>query len=397
MTMIEERALRAALREAAESIPVPDLGAEQILRAAERLDARPRVGFASRTRRGTESGASGFPDEHRADGDALAARRRRPRRRVLAVAAAVTAVLVISLGALATLHGARSSNLTASNAPRTAAGLAPSATPAPNDHSPGSGGVGYGPLAGTATGAQQTPTTPTLPSRAVGQSSEVEETGEVDLTVGPGQLGGVLTRLTNLATAQGGFVASTQVEAGGASATPPSSGSITLQVPEAGFGAVVAQVRTFGKVTLLTTKGTDVTGQYVDLQARIAALTASRQQYLTIMTKASSISDILAVQAQLDSLQTQIEQLQGQLQVLTSETTYGTLVVALSEHAGHPAPVHHRPSGIDRAWHGALSGFAAAFDGLIRIAGPALFVLLCVAALAVLGRCAWRETRRRTL
>ena len=73
MTMIEERALRAALREAAESIPVPDLGAEQILRAAERLDARPRVGFASRTRRGTESGASGFPDEHRADGDALAA------------------------------------------------------------------------------------------------------------------------------------------------------------------------------------------------------------------------------------------------------------------------------------------------------------------------------------
>jgi hypothetical protein len=392
MTMIEERALRAALREAAESIPVPDQGAEQILRAAQRLDARPRIGSASRPRRGTETGWSGSPDE---PGTAAAARPRRPRRRVVAVAAAVTAVLGISLGAFATLHGARSSNLTVSSTPRIAAGRAPAVTQAPNGHSPGTGGVAYGPLAGTAAGAQ--PTTPTLPTGAVGQSSEVEETGEVDLTVGPGQLGPVLTRLTNLAAAQGGFVASTQVEAGGASATPPSSGSITLQVPEASFGPVVAQVRTFGKVTLLTTKGTDVTGQYVDLQARIAALTASRQQYLTIMTKASSISDILAVQAQLDSLQTQIEQLQGQLQVLTGETTYGTLVVALSEHAGHPAPAHHRPSGIDRAWHGALSGFAAAFDGLIRIAGPALFVLLCVAALAVLGRWAWRETRRRTL
>ena len=43
MTMIEERALRAALREAAESIPVPDLGAEQILRAAERLEADSRL------------------------------------------------------------------------------------------------------------------------------------------------------------------------------------------------------------------------------------------------------------------------------------------------------------------------------------------------------------------
>jgi len=394
MTMIEERALRAALHEAAESISVPDHGGEKILRAAQRLDARPRVGFGSRTRSDARSEASESPAEHRTAGDPVAARRR-PSRRVLAVAATVTAVLAISLGALAALHRAPSSNLAAPNGPRIAEGQAPSAATAPNGHTAEKGGIEYGPVAGTATGAQ--PSTPTLPTGAVGQSSEVEETGEVDLAVGSGQLAPALTRLTNLATAQGGFVARTQVEAGGSSATPASSGSITLQVPEASFGPVVAQVRTFGKVTLLTTKGTDVTGQYVDLQARIAALTASREQYLTIMTKASSISDILAVQAQLDSLQTQLEQLQGQLQVLTSETTYGTLVVSVSEHGAHATQVRHRPSGIDRAWHGALSGFAAAFDGLIRIAGPALFVLLCVAAFAVLGRWAWRETRRRTL
>jgi hypothetical protein len=396
MTMIEERALRAALRAAAESISVPEHGADQILTAAQLLDARPRAGFGLRARSGTSRDASGAQDEHRTDSDPGEARqRRRPSRRVLGLAAAVTAVLGIALGAFATLGGAPSSNLAAPNTRRIAAGRAPSATPAPNVHSSGSGGIEYGPLAGTATVSP--PSTPTLPTGAVGQSSDVEETGEVDLTVGQGQLEPVLTRLSNLATAQGGFVASTQVQAGGASASPPSSGSITLQVPEASFGSVVAQARTFGRVTFLTTKGTDVTGQYVDLQARIAALTASREQYLTIMTKASSISDILAVQAQLDTLQTQIEQLQGQLQVLNSETTYGTLVVSLSEHGGHPVPVHHRPSGIDRAWHGALSGFAAAFDGLIRIAGPALFVLLCLAVLAVLGRWAWRETRRRTL
>jgi hypothetical protein len=225
----------------------------------------------------------------------------------------------------------------------------------------------------------------------------VEETGSVDLTVGKGQLEPVLTRLTNLATAERGFVASTQTQFGDGASTPLSSGSITLQVPQASFGPVVAQAQTFGKVTELTTRGIDVTGQYVDLQARIAALEASRDQYLTIMSKATSISDILAVQAQLDTLQTQIEQLQGQLQVLDSETTYGTLVVSVSERGGHPAPVHHARSGIASAWHGAVSGFAAAFDGLIRIAGPALFVLLCLAALAVFGRLAWRRVRRRTL
>ena len=60
-------------------------------------------------------------------------------------------------------------------------------------------------------------------------------------------------------------------------------------------GAVARQV------SELTTKATDVTAQYVDLQSQITALEASRQQYLTIMTKASSIGDVLAVQAQLDT------------------------------------------------------------------------------------------------
>ena len=46
-----------------------------------------------------------------------------------------------------------------------------------------------------------------------------------------------------------------------------------------------------------------MTGQYVDLQARLTALEDSRQQYLTILAKATSIGDILSVQEQLDSIQ----------------------------------------------------------------------------------------------
>ncbi len=99
---------------------------------------------------------------------------------------------------------------------------------------------------------------------------------------------------------------------------------MTLQVPVNNFSAALKQAQRIGRTTSLTTKATDVTGQYVDLQSRIAALNASRQQYLTIMTKATTVGDVLAVQDQLDTIQTQIEQLQGQLQVLTSETSYST-------------------------------------------------------------------------
>ena len=80
------------------------------------------------------------------------------------------------------------------------------------------------------------------------------------------------------------------------------------------------QAQALGQTSNLTTKATDVTGQYVDLQARLDALEATRQQYLSILAKATSIGDILSVQEELDSVQTQIEQLQGQLQLLSSQT-----------------------------------------------------------------------------
>jgi hypothetical protein len=173
---------------------------------------------------------------------------------------------------------------------------------------------------------------------------------------------------------------------------------VTLQIPVADFTALLTQAKSLGQTTALTTKATDVTAQYVDLQEQITALEASRQQYLTIMAKATSIGDVLAVQAQLDTLQSQIQQLQGQLGVLQSETDYSTLTFSLHEAGRH----HHRPpsptvSGLAKAWHDSQHGFAVGVDGLIRLAGPALFALLCLAALVLGGRLTWRRLQRRSL
>jgi hypothetical protein len=150
-------------------------------------------------------------------------------------------------------------------------------------------------------------------------------------------------------------------------------------------------------VSSVTSTSTDVTGQYVDLQARISALQASRQQYLTILSKAETIGDILAVQSQLDTIQSEIEQLQGQLNVLDSQTAYGTLTVSLSGSGHRPVPPPPPRSGLSSAWHDSVGGFVAGVEWLIRMAGPTLFVLLMVAALTIAARWAWRFSRRRLL
>ena len=226
-------------------------------------------------------------------------------------------------------------------------------------------------------------------------SLRVEEVGMIQLSVGTKHFQSALTQLTDFATTDGGFVASTQSHMGTKASHSYSTGTIILQVPERNFTMLVDQVRHAGNATSVATSATDVTGQYVDLQARISALQMSRAQYLKIMTRTNSIGGILSVQNQLNTIQSQIEQLQAQLNLLNSETTYATLTVAVSE-AGHPviAPTHPR-TGVDKAWHDSLHGFAAGVEWLIRIAGPLLFALLLLAALLVLGRWTWRATERR--
>jgi hypothetical protein len=226
-------------------------------------------------------------------------------------------------------------------------------------------------------------------------SLRVEEVGTIYLTVGGSKFQSTLSQLTDFATTDGGFVASTQSHIGKKSNHTFSTGTIVLQVPERDFTMLVDQVRHAGTATSVVTSANDVTGQYVDLQARIGALQVSRAQYLRIMTRTNSINGILAVQNQLNQIQSQIEQDQGQLKLLNTETTYATLNVSVSE-SGHAIIAHKHPAtGVDKAWHESLHGFAAGFEWLIRIAGPLLFALLLLAALLLLGRLAWRAIERR--
>jgi hypothetical protein len=253
---------------------------------------------------------------------------------------------------------------------------------------PGSNGSS----AGTNT---QSPNVPALPQGAVGQSAKIEQTGTLDLAVKKGDLARTMTGLTNLAGAVGGFVANSQNQNG--TGDGPAYGTITMEVPVNNFASVLKAAERYGKTSNVSTNATDVTGQYVDLQARLTALEDSRQQYLTILAKATSIGDILSVQEQLDGIQQQIEQLQNQLQLLTSQTSYSKVTVTVSEGTPPPRPGPLPASGLVQAWHDSVGGFVAGVDGLVRVAGPFLFALLCLALAAVGGRVLWRRYQRHRL
>ena len=105
------------------------------------------------------------------------------------------------------------------------------------------------------------------------------------------------------------------------------------------------------------------------------------------------MGDVLAVQGQLDTIQSQIEQLQGQLaRARQRDVLLGPdgerSAWARRRHAESRATTS---GSVIRAWHDSIGGFVAGVDGVVRVAGPLIFALLCLGVVLVGGRALWRR------
>ena len=297
-------------------------------------------------------------------------RRRFPPRRQLQIAGGIIAAVALLTG-IGFAVGGRGTGVSSSSS--SAVGGAPAAS----GQAPKSGGVANG-IGGTSD------TTPQPASRIV-------QTGQVSLEVKTGLVQASLDRLASIATGAGGYLSDTKSSTGSGVAY----GSSTLRIPVARFASVLIQVRRVGHVESISSQAQDVSAQYVDLGARLSALTQTRATYLTLQSRTTTIGDALAVQAQIQTVQTQIEQLQGQQKVLADSSDLATLAVSVAESDPTTVAVSHPPPSFRKAWHQAVSGFTTGLKVIIRIAGPALLMVLVLAPIALGGLFSYRRLRRR--
>jgi len=371
--MIDERELTELLHVAAENFAVPADGAERIRAIATAIQppsARPRW----RTHRLAIACAV-----------------------VILVGGATVAARELSRGGgpsnvASHVAGVARPAPTAGGSGAENAAAAPAAPPIPYP----AGGASAGSAGAAGEAAVAGPTSRPLPTQSniqpLPDAAKVVKTGSVQLEVRSESVGPTMSRLASLASGLGGYVADTKTSEGGDDPT----GSVTLRVPVGTFEQLLTQVRAIGAVRSSTTHGQDVTGQYSDIQARLTALTATRDQLLTILHRATAIGDVLAVQDRINDVQTQIDQLQGQQKVLDDQTSMASLSVDVGPKGASPGPPP-KPSGIAKAWDDARHGFTSGVEDILAASGAILVVLLALAVLVVVGRFAWVAARRRVL
>ena len=225
---------------------------------------------------------------------------------------------------------------------------------------------------------------------------KIERQATIDVTVD--DVAGSVAKIEAAASAVGGYVAQssiTQQTVTGEDGkdTKRQQATIQIRVPADKYESVIGGLRGIAKeVTSEQSQTTEVTGQYVDLQAQLHNLQATEQQYLGLMEQAANVNDILALQDRLTNVQGQIDQIQGQINLLDNLSDMATITVnvtlppIVAPETPKPTEQNWAEEALTNAWH--ASEDVLQFMGVAAItAGVVLVWILVPGVLALAG---WR-------
>ena len=173
-----------------------------------------------------------------------------------------------------------------------------------------------------------------------------------------------LNLATALSTRFGGYTASTNTWTQG----DQPYAQIRFAVPVERFETAMEQTRGLGKVKSESITSQDVTGQYVDIEARIANLEATAERIRGFLDDAKKVEDALNVNRELSIIEERLEVLKGQRNLLTQQTSFSTISLEIRP---IPSIVPNRES----TWS-PVRTFYVALDALLEMARLAVDVAI---------------------
>lgn len=148
-----------------------------------------------------------------------------------------------------------------------------------------------------------------------------------DMAVAVDDVVGTARHVERLAAMAGGVVARSSDDG-------DDDAMVEMRVPSDRLDATMDSVATLGHVERRATNSEDVTEQVLDLDARIATLTATRDRLRQLLTRSDAVRDVIEVerelarvQSDLESLDRRVTQLRGQVAMSNLSVKIGRRVV----------------------------------------------------------------------
>ena len=107
--------------------------------------------------------------------------------------------------------------------------------------------------------------------------------------------------------------------------------SITVKVPVTDFEKYYDEVREIeGEVTYANISTLDVTEEYIDITSRLKNLKSVETQLVDILEEAENVTEILAVQRELNTVRGEIESYEQRKRYFDSQTDYSYITISFS-------------------------------------------------------------------
>jgi hypothetical protein len=117
---------------------------------------------------------------------------------------------------------------------------------------------------------------------------------------------------------------------------PEPSSVLTFKVQPEDFQAALSALGSIGDIRTQNVSANDVTERIVDIESRIATATASVDRLRGLLSEATDIEVIVALEGELLARETELETLRGSLRTLQDQVALATIVLTLTEAASRP-------------------------------------------------------------
>ena len=110
-------------------------------------------------------------------------------------------------------------------------------------------------------------------------------------------------------------------------------------MPTGQYDAVLGKLAALGEVTRRTESSQDVTARSADVESRVKSMAASVVRVRALLAEATTIGDVISIEAELAAREADLESLQQQKAALDGQVAYSTIGVSITAvSAGRRAP-----------------------------------------------------------
>ena len=142
------------------------------------------------------------------------------------------------------------------------------------------------------------------------------------LTLEVSGIGNVVKKIISHIEKQGGGVESKSISG-------EKDAYLKFRVPSDSLTEVIGSLAGFGREKHRNLSSTDVTGQYIDVEARLQNAVALRDRLRVLLDKATDIKDVLAIERELSRVQGEIDAMEGRIKRLKGTIDFATIELYL--------------------------------------------------------------------